>query len=452
MKTRFLYLLCSGALVATCYGQGWSESYGRALAHFDSKDWTSARDAFKESIALRPEDQSSATSLPGTNKRWRSGAPYSPNFGAALCLYRTALVQSGPERSTSLKLAASEFETLLAKGQLSLETYYFLSKIYSAASDSVSSDGLSLRLREDLSRLNWKVDALLVSPEEKAGMASLVEKPNSVSPDKKNPIPGPTTTIVKATDKSVTNPITNIGAPPSDQDMPMAGRIPSLPNKFALVIGNSESAMADARLPFAATDAMMVRDALVMNAGFDVANIDVVTNASADQLRASAAALAERVPQDATIMIYFTGYGANVAGKDYYAGVDANSPKDALHMVAVSDVYKAFLGKGAYIFAFNQANRPINSGLYFGKETPLFGRISQSHATIPGSNVNALVTGGQEVGAYTAAFTDILSDFRSNQIPIMEFSWQVFYKMRRGGGPQTPTLPVLTVISADARF
>ena len=66
--------------------------------------------------------------------------------------------------------------------------------------------------------------------------------------------------------------------------------------------------------------------------------------------------------------------------------------------------------------------------------------------------MNSLVTGGQEVGAYSAAFVAILADFRSNQVPIMEFVWQVFYNMRQGGSPQTPTLPVLTVMAADARF
>jgi hypothetical protein len=158
------------------------------------------------------------------------------------------------------------------------------------------------------------------------------------------------------------------------------------------------------------------------------------------------------MPQDGTVLIYFSGAGYNIAGKDYYAGIDAENPTDSSHMVAVSDIYKLFISKGASIFAFTQAERPISSGLYFGKETPLFGRVAQSHATIPGEKINSLVTGGKTVGAYTQAVVDILTDFRSNQVPVTEFVWQVFYRMRRGGGPQTPTLPVLTVMSADSRF
>lgn len=451
MKRRLLFtsilLLCA----FQAHSQGWSEAYGRALELVDTKDWAGARGAFKEAIALRPEDQSAATSLPGSSKKWRSGSPYSPNFGAAVCLFRTAMSSSGPERTSALKAAAVELETLLAKGQLSLETYFFLNRIYSALGDPISLDALSIRFQEDSSRLKWKIDAVLVNPEDRASMESLTHKPEP-TPAKKSEDEGPTTTVIKAEGKAESAPLTNIGAPTGQQDVAVTGRIPAMMSKFALVVGNGEGRIAGAKITHAATDAIMVRDALILNAGFDESNVDVVTNASADQLRASVAALAERIPQDATVLIFFTGLGANIAGKDYYAGIDAETLKDSSHMVAVGDVYKSFLAKGASIFAFNQVGRPINSGLYFGRETPLFGRISQAHATIPGAGINSLVSGGLEVGAYAAAFTDILADFRSNQIPIMEFAWQVFYRMRRGGGPQTPTLPVLTVISADARF
>jgi hypothetical protein len=53
----------------------------------------------------------------------------------------------------------------------------------------------------------------------------------------------------------------------------------------------------------------------------------------------------------------------------------------------------------------------------------------------------------------------VLAEIRSNQIPIQEFGWQVFYRMRRagtgnfgGGSNQTCTLPVLINIGSDAKF
>ena len=54
---------------------------------------------------------------------------------------------------------------------------------------------------------------------------------------------------------------------------------------------------------------------------------------------------------------------------------------------------------------------------------------------------------------------NVANDLKSNRIPILEFGWQVFYKMKRGGSGttgggsrQTPTLPVLTNMASDARF
>ena len=169
--------------------------------------------------------------------------------------------------------------------------------------------------------------------------------------------------------------------------------------------------------------------------------------------------MAERLPQDATVFIYFTGAGFNISGKDYYAGVDAESPSDSSHMVAVSEVYGHFMRKGARIFAFNQAHRPIIEGRYFGMETPMVGAIAQSHATVQGKNVYSIVSGGNQVGLYSRAISAILSDWRSNQVPITEFVWQVFYYIRRGGvnetgggSQQTPTLPVISLMGSDARF
>ena len=115
--------------------------------------------------------------------------------------------------------------------------------------------------------------------------------------------------------------------------------------------------------------------------------------------------------------------------------------------------------KGAHIFAFYETNRPIKEGRFFGMETPLVGSIAQSQATLPGDTVNAIVRNGKDVGIYVDAFNNVLAELRSNWIPISEFGWQLFYRIRRGdsgttggGSRQTPTLPVLTNMGADARF
>lgn len=459
MNTRTLlsalFVLSAGLASA----QGWSESYGKALDAISKSDWAAAETAFTDSIALRPDDQSNPTNLPGPvtdPRKWRDGAPYSPNFGVAYCGYRQALALQGSDRDNALAEVAKKLEALLMRKQTSAEAVYLLNQIYSRTRDIQRLDALKTIVDADSDAYKWKVDSAILTPEERAAVANLMPKPaNQGTGSAQGTGTGPKTTIIKAENlNNAGNPTTtSIGSPPAQGELTtIAGRVPARAEKYALVIGNSESMMADAKLEFAASDAVLIRDTLVQHAGYLEENIDVVVNATAAQIMASAKAIAERMPQDGTLFLYFTGAGYNIGGKDYIAGIDADSVSDSIHMVAVSDVYKLFIAKGTSIFAFTQAERPVASGLYFGKETPLYGRVSQAHATIPGEKVYSLVTGGKTVGAYTQAVVDILTDFRSNQVPITEFVWQVFYRMRRGGGPQTPTLPVLTVMSADARF
>jgi hypothetical protein len=445
MRLRTLFLLTVALVAGSAGAQGWSDAYDNALTAVAAGDWSGARTAFQEAIALRPEDQSGPTSLPGPvtdPRRWRDGSPYSPNFGVAYCTFRMSDAVSGEERRTVLADAAQGFEALLAKGQTSPETFYFLMRIYSLTRDVQSQNALEARLAAEGATLTWRVDTSFVSPEERAAVLSLVPKPGNPSGTGATGAP-PKTNVIKAADYNPVVTSTAIG---------IAGRVPVVESKYAIVIGNGEAMMSEARMSFASSDAMLVRETLIQHAGYAEDHVDVVINATAAQILASVNALVARMPADGTVLIYFAGTGYNIGGKDYYAGIDAESAQDSMHMVAVMDVYKAFLAKGASIFAFSQSNRAISAGYYFGKETPLYGRIAQSHATIPGGQVNSLVTAGTEVGAYTQAFTDILIDWRSNSVPVTEFAWQVFYKMRQGGGPQTPTLPVLTVLPADARF
>ncbi|KAA0238936.1 MAG: hypothetical protein EDM74_05385, partial [Armatimonadetes bacterium] len=201
------------------------------------------------------------------------------------------------------------------------------------------------------------------------------------------------------------------------------------------------------------------RESLVMDAGYLEENIDLVINATADQIRASARALAERITPDATVFLYFAGAGANIEGRDYLAGVEAALSTDAGTMIAKSELFQMFLSKGAKVFAFFQAHRPVTGGRYFGMEVPMFGQVSQMQATMPGEDVFGSVLNGKTQGLFTQAIVSVLREFRSNQVPIEEFGWQVFYRIRRGetgtvGGSsrQTPTLPVLTNLAADARF
>jgi hypothetical protein len=230
-------------------------------------------------------------------------------------------------------------------------------------------------------------------------------------------------------------------------------------DKYAIIIGNSESKTPDGALPFAADDAQLMRQSLITDGGYLDQNIEVVINATAAQIAATVNALSSRIPDKGTVFLYFTGVGTNIDGKDYLAGVDTDASSDSSTMICKDDIYRAFMLKGARIFAFYQANRPIVDGHFFGSECPLVGSISQMQATLPGESVYSINANGKQVGLFTNGLVGTMKDIRSNRTPILDFGWAVFYKLRRGdtgatGGSsnQSPSLPVLTNMASDARF
>lgn len=436
--------------------QSWSQAYEKALAEGRAGQWAEARASFKQAAAYRTEDYAGPTTLPGpvTERRlWRGGSAYSPNFLAAYSAYRLGGGLSGSSRSDHFRTAAAEFEALQAKNQHSAESYYFLNFIYTSLGDTEKRMKLDERFGAMRGKTNWKVDTELVAPEELAAVqqllgnaAPVVVTPSTINNPPTNPPirPNPNNPPVNPP----TNPVPSLGT-----------RVPTVATKFALVVGNSASRLSGHAMPFASDDAQRVREALTMSAGYPEENVDVVINATASQILASARALAERLPQDGTIFIYYAGAGVNLDGKDYLAGVDTEIATDSGSMLAKSAVYQLFERKGAHIFSFFQVNRPIVGGRYFGMEVPPYGRIAQCQATLPNGSVYSHVSNGKTVGLYTDAFVATLNEFRTNQIPIQEFGWQLFYRIRRSGtgtevgsSGQTPTLPVLTNLAADAVF
>ncbi|MCH7903746.1 MAG: caspase family protein [Armatimonadetes bacterium] len=457
---RLLCILALASASGLALGQAWSDHYESALQSAGRGDWTSARESFLAAVALRPEDQSRPTTLPSpvpAPKRWRDGSPYSPNFGAAYCGYRQGLKVAGDNGRQLLAKMGEELEVLLAKNQHSPQTYYFLTRIYSEVRDVARLDVLEATFIAMRDSLTWKVDTSFVSPEEVAAITALTPTKSGATSGRSSP----PTRVISAADLGTGGRVsTNIGAAQlSGTEDTLAGRVQVVPTKFALIIGNSESRMEEHKLSFAGANALLIREALVQHAGYDEANVDIVMNATANQIRVSAEALAERIGNDGTVLIYFTGAGFNVGGKDYYAGVDAESPLATSNMVAVSDVYGMFLARGARIFAFSEASRKKVDGRFFGMEIPMVGAIAQSQATIGGEEVFGIIEGGKEIGLYSRAFASILFEFRSNQVPITEFAWQVYNSIRSGGvgttgggSQQTPTLPVLINLATDARF
>lgn len=429
-------------VVGSAFAQSWIQAYNLGLSQASSEKWTEARAAFQQAIAFRPEDTNKPTILPGSTKariEWRSGALYSPNFLSAYAGYRAVIeTPSAAQTDASFQTVGAEFQTLIAKGQSSAETRFFLADIYRRLGVDPSRKAI---LNQGY-KSDWKVDTEPVSDTEKTAIANLQRAtPPALAPK-------------KIEDLLLATKLARLAQP-----IPVSAAVPIVHTKFALLIGNSAGRLGDQNVPFSGDDVQSLREALVQNTGYAPENIEVVLNATSAQLAITARALSDRVSDGGTVLIYFSGAGANVEGHDYLAGVDTSSGTETSTMLAKLDLYRPFMAKGARIFAFYQVNRPTVAGRFFGSEIPSFGSIAQIQATLPGEQVASAVKGGKQIGLFTQAMISVLTELRSSQIPIQEFGWQVFYRIRRGdtgttGGAsrQTPTLPMLSNLAADARF
>ena len=440
-------------LLATVAGaQGWRAAYETGLRHAKEGKWAEAREAFKAATADRPEDVSGATGIPGpaTEQRtWRDGSPYSPNFLAAYSAYKQGTAAGGDEGTALLRTAAGELEGLIARSQYSRETFFFLDLIYARLNDSTARQKVEATAQSVITGMNWRVDTEAIAAQERAEIADRYRNLSTMPLIKAG---GTTPIINPGTIGQPINPDKPILAPP-------IGKVPVMDSKFALVIGNSETKLGEVGVPFAVENTTVVREALLQNGGYAEDHITVLTNATAEQIMAAAQALAERVKEKDTIFIYFSGVGVNIDGKDYLAGTNTTMATDSSSMVSKLDIFKPFMVKGAHVFAFFEVNRPLTNGVFFGMEVPIAGVSAQTYATLRGEQVYSTVRDGKTIGQFSEGLAETLEDLKSNRIPITEFGWQLFYKMRKGGvgqaggsGKQTPTLPMLSNMASNTRF
>ncbi|RYG19550.1 hypothetical protein EON82_21315 [bacterium] len=390
--------------------------------------------------------------LPGPateRKLWREGAPYSPNFLAAYSLYRQALLTADAmESAQMMRTAATEMETLVMKDQSSAEAFFFLDVIYTKLGDATKRQAAADRMTKLGRKIDFKVDTEVVAPEELAALQTRTVGTAGIAGTPTPTAPGTSPVVLPGN----LNPATNTVLP--------NGVVAPLPDKYALVIGQSQSRVSGGLVPFATTDVQRVHDALVNFAGYLPENVVMIQNTTAAEIKTAATALAARAGEGATVVIFYAGAGVNLGGKDYLAGVDTESTSDTSSMYGKAELLSTFAQRGARVFAFFEASRPIDAnGFYFGREVITGGSIAQVQATRPNDTVGATYRDNQQVGLFANAFVQTLSELRSNRLPIFEFTWQVFYAMRRGtsgttggGGTQVCTLPQLTNLAADAKF
>ncbi|MDO9562393.1 MAG: caspase family protein [Bradyrhizobium sp.] len=117
-------------------------------------------------------------------------------------------------------------------------------------------------------------------------------------------------------------------------------------SKIALVIGNGHYPDANAPLAQPINDARALT-AKLRSSGFDV---DVVEDASKDDMRRAVARLQSKVRPDSVVMLYFGGYGVQARRQSYMIPVDAKIWKEAdvrRDGVSIESVLEAVSEKGA---------------------------------------------------------------------------------------------------------
>ncbi|MFW5697027.1 MAG: caspase family protein [Fimbriimonadaceae bacterium] len=436
----------------------WRTAYAAALSFLAAEEWLLAREAFLEADEDRPGDTSRPTTLPGPitdPELWRGGSPYSPKFGAAYAAFQLALETENEDDQSDWFLAAeSGFEGRIQEGELAPETLYFLDRVYTLTSNVQGQRELQQLYVDRLDDIDWAVDSSFLTPEENAAINSLVASQNL--PDRRG-APQNTDEGTTGFEEIDAAELGSEGTELRDTTQSLVG-VPTLPYKYALIIGNSQSLISELNADSAANDAALIRETLIQHAGYQEDNVDIVVNGTAAEMLAAAQALAQRVEQNAIVTIFYAGAGVNLDGSDYLLGIDTEVTTDITSMVAKKTIYDLFLEKAATVFAFYQVDRPIMAGRYFGQEIPLVGRIAQAHSTIPGGVSLSANTGNGLTGLYANAFAEVLKEYRTNQIPLSEFAWDVFDFMRNSGGgdgggsAQVPTLPVERYVEENARF
>ena len=118
------------------------------------------------------------------------------------------------------------------------------------------------------------------------------------------------------------------------------------PSRIALVIGNGHYPDASAPLTQSINDARGLTTALRRN-GFDV---DVIEDASKDDMTRAVARLKARVKPDSVVMLFFGGYGIQVGRESYMIPVDAAIWKESdvrRNGVSVESVLEVMKENGA---------------------------------------------------------------------------------------------------------
>ena len=217
------------------------------------------------------------------------------------------------------------------------------------------------------------------------------------------------------------------------------------PSRLALVIGNGHYPDANAPLAQPINDARALTAAL-RHEGFDV---DVIEDASHDDMTRAVARLKSKVRQDSVVMLFFGGYGIQAGRESFMIPVDAaiwkeaDVRRDGVSVEAVLDAVKEF-GACARLVVLDASRR-----------NPYERRFRAfSHGLAPiGAPDNALIltsaspgaVADDSSGANSVLVTELLSHINTRQGDQARAAEAIFNQTRvaisrASGGAQVPSV------------
>ena len=227
------------------------------------------------------------------------------------------------------------------------------------------------------------------------------------------------------------------------------------PSRIALVIGNSRYPDASVPLTQPVNDARALTGAL-RHEGFDV---DVIEDATHDDMTRAIARLKSKVRADSVVMLFFGGYGIQVGRESYMIPVDAaiwkeaDVRRDGVSVEAVLDAVKEF-GACAKLVVLDASRRNPYERRFRTFSHGLAPIDAPDNALILTSATPGTVADDSE-GTHSVLVTELLNNLNARESDHVSAAEAIFNKTRvaisrASDGAQVPS--VSSSLLEDVRF
>ncbi len=223
------------------------------------------------------------------------------------------------------------------------------------------------------------------------------------------------------------------------------------PSRIALVIGNGHYPDANAPLTQSINDARALTSALRAD-GFDV---DVIEDATRDDMTRAVARLKSKVRPDSVVMLFFGGFGIQAGRESFMIPVDAAIWKEAdvrRDGVSVESVLDAVKDNGACakLVVLDASRRNPYERRFRTFSHGLAPIGAPDNALILTSATPGKVADDEATGAHSVLVTELLNNLKSQQAAEAVFNKTRVSISRATDGAQVPS--VSSSLLEDVRF